>query len=420
MTLENHSQVSPTPFFPFLQDVYRHRESSLLIARKNAKSAAIAVMILAHLADGGPLVRPGWRAGVCSVTAPQANELKKQMEAIAEASGLRGLTFLRTPVPGRGVSKYGECEILSADKSSGHASGFDMAIVDELGLLAERDRDLVAGMRSATSAKDGRFISLSIVGDAPFTKEILARKGQPRIAVHHYAASADCEIDDVNAWYAANPGLGGVKSLAYMRDEVRRVQATPADMAAFRAFELNNPQAPSREMICSVVDWNRCVVAPDDLPYLQMADRGELEVYAGRVTPRGEFLRAVAHRLAGQRVLALGADRYRKEDLLTVLESEKLNWPVTFRGQGRGATADGSTDVRAFEKLVLTGELQTTESLLMASAIASSSVVRDDLDNPALKKVGGRIDALSAAVIEAGLMEKHRNRQAKPLRWAVI
>ena len=42
--------------------------------------------------------------------------------------------------------------------------------------------------------------------------------------------------------------------------------ATPADMAAFRAFELNNPQAPSREMICSVADWNRCVVAPDQLP----------------------------------------------------------------------------------------------------------------------------------------------------------
>ena len=157
----------------FLRAIYQHRESSLLIARKNAKSAAIAVMVLAHLAEGAPLVRLGWRAGVCSVTAAKANELKKQMEAIAEASNLRGLRSLRTPAPGRIESRYGECEILSADKSSGHASGFDFAIIDEIGLLTERDRDLVSGMRSSTSAKDGKFISLSIVGDSPFTKEIL-------------------------------------------------------------------------------------------------------------------------------------------------------------------------------------------------------------------------------------------------------
>ena len=467
-----HPLFLPPFAVDFLRDAYRHRESALLIARKNAKSATIAVLVLAHLAEGAPLVRLGWRAGVCSVTANKAAELKMQMQAIAEASNLRGLRFLRTPAPGRVESPYGLCDILSADKSAGHASGFDVSIVDEIGLLSERDRDLINGMRSATSARDGRFISLSIMGDAPFTREILNRKGQPGIAVHHFAAPEDCEIDDVDAWYAANPGLGGIKSLEHMRDAARRVLATPADQAAFRALELNNPQAPSREMICSVADWNRCVVTPDELPprtghcvvgfdaggsasmtaavalwdngrlecwgafptkpdlklraaadglpYLRMQERGELEVYAGRVTPRGEFLRDVAHRLAGQRVLALGGDRYRKEDILETVETCKLGWPLVWRGQGKSATADGSHDVRAFEKLVLTGELRTTESLLMASAIASSSVVRDDLGNPALKRVGGRIDALSAAVIAAGLLEKHRGRKPRRLQWAAV
>ena len=79
-------------------------------------------------------------------------------------------------------------DILSADKSSGHAAGFDDAIVDELGLFAERDRALVSGMRSSTSAKDGRFIALSILGDAPFTRELVDRADDPAVALHLYRA----------------------------------------------------------------------------------------------------------------------------------------------------------------------------------------------------------------------------------------
>ena len=99
------------------------------------------------------------------------------MEGIALASDLSGLRFLRSPAPGRVESATGTVDILSADRSAGHASGFDDAIVDELGLFQERDRALVNGMRSSTSAKDGRFLALSIQGDAPFTKELTYRPG---------------------------------------------------------------------------------------------------------------------------------------------------------------------------------------------------------------------------------------------------
>ena len=69
-----------------------------------------------------------------------------------------------------GESPTGTVDILSADKSAGHASGFDDALIDELGLLGERDRALVNGLRTSTSAKDGRFLAISIMGDAPFTR----------------------------------------------------------------------------------------------------------------------------------------------------------------------------------------------------------------------------------------------------------
>ena len=75
------------------------REAALFIGRKNAKSAIVAAYLLGRLV--GPLRTAGYRAGVASVDKLKANELRAQAEAIAVASGLTGLRFLRSPAPGR-------------------------------------------------------------------------------------------------------------------------------------------------------------------------------------------------------------------------------------------------------------------------------------------------------------------------------
>ena len=456
----------------FLRDALSHRESLLCLGRKNAKSAIVAVFLLGRLV--GPIAMAGWRGGVVSVTKEKAGELKRQMEEIATASGLEGLRFLRSPAPGRVASATGTLDILSADRSAGHASGFDESVIDELGLLSERNRELVNGMRSATSARDGRFMALSIMGDAPFTREIVERQHDPAVAVHLYQPDPDCEIDDVRAWHAANPGLkAGIKSLAYMQDEARRVLASPADQASFRAHDLNLPQDPGRTMICSLTDWKACLT--DDPPardgevilgfdlggsasmtalaaawprsgrlevfgafpetpdlrargaadgcgslYEQMRDRGELRTFPGRVTPVSEFLRDCAANLAGERVIAAGADRYRKAEAITALEAARLNWPMQWRGQGASAVADGSHDVRSFQKRVLSRRFQCEASLMMASAIAESAIDFDAIGNPRLDKgrARGRIDALSATVIACGLAEIHEGRPRRTWRYA--
>ena len=235
-------------------------ESLLCVARKNAKSAIVAAYLLARLV--GPLRTDGYRAGVVSVNRDKAAELWRQCLAISESSELAGLTFRRAPL--RIIGPCGDVDILSADKSSGHASGFDDAIVDELGLLPERDRELVNGMRTAVSARDGRFLALSIQGDSPFTAELIDRSGSPGVVVHHYAAPPDCALDDVAAWYAANPGLGTIKSLDYMRQSAARALAVPADAPSFRAYDLNVPQSPGGMLLVSADDWQAC--ESDDLP----------------------------------------------------------------------------------------------------------------------------------------------------------
>ena len=90
----------------FIRDALTHRESLLCIGRKNAKSAIVAVYLLARLV--GPLRVAGYRAGVCSVSREKAGELKSQMQAIAEASGLAGLRFLRSPAAGACGERHGK------------------------------------------------------------------------------------------------------------------------------------------------------------------------------------------------------------------------------------------------------------------------------------------------------------------------
>ena len=141
--------VLPKYALDFLRDGLTHHESLLCMARKNAKSAICAVLALGCLV--GPLATHGWRGAVASLSKEKANELRTQAEAIATASKLEGLKFMRSPQPGYVVSKSGQLDILAADRNAGHASGFDLVIVDELGLFPERARELLAGLRSSIS-----------------------------------------------------------------------------------------------------------------------------------------------------------------------------------------------------------------------------------------------------------------------------
>ena len=430
------------------------REAGCFVARKNAKSAIVAALILAYLSPSGPLRRRGWRAGIASVSREKAAELWQQASDMADISNLEGLTFGRVPRIIR--SEFGTADFLSADKSAGHASGFDLAVCDELGLFPERGRDLVAGLLSSTSARDGRLLAISIYGHSPLTIEMVNRRDDPATVVHEYAAPEDCPLDDVAAWYAANPALGGVKSMDYMRDMARRAAASPEEQANFRSFDLNQHGQVSREMIVTVADWQACAkleaggrsgpcfvgfdlggsvsltaccmfwpatgrietyLAAGDIPdpaargeadgegnlYTRMIERGEMRTYPGRVTPVVDFLAWMVEVLDGYPVEAAGADRYRKAEAEDALTRAQADWPIHWRASGTGA--DGADDVRQFQKAVAGRKVRPEDSLALKAAISNAQVRRDGNGNPALDKVrkGGRIDAGSAAILAVGI-----------------
>ena len=431
----------------WLRATWNAHESALTTARKNAKSAIAAVLALGYLV--GPLRRPGWRGAIASISKEKAGELRRQVAEIAQASGL-DIRIRRSPYPGTIESETGSLDTLSADRSAGHSAGYDLVVVDETGLLPERSRDLLAGLRSSVSARNGTIRHISIRGDSPLFREILEN---PAVPSHVYSAPDDCEIADEGAWLAANPGLGIIKSLAYMRREVLRVQGVPSDEPSFRALDLNLEISPVREMVCSPGDLRSCFAddvecrgpayvgldigeagsgtaaaaywpasgalrtwlafgnvpdlkargARDAADYLAMQRRGELRTYPGRTVPVKAFVADVRSDLAGANVRAAVADAYKAGEL-----RDCLPWPLTIVRSGAGP--DGSQAVRAFQSAILTQTIKLRSNLSLASAIKESTLRRDGNGNPAIDRArsAGRIDVLSAPILAVGAGAKPR------------
>ena len=451
------------------------REAGLSVARKNGKSGLVAALALAYLV--GPLNQPEWRGLVVSLTGHLAGELRDAIASTAEASGLV-LGVKKAPPPGEITGANGaRLTILASDKATGHAVGADIAVIDEAGLLQEAHRDLWNAVYTSVSGRDGRLLCISIRGDGPMFDELADRSGADSIVWHEYAAAEDADILDRDEWHKANPGLAsGIKSLSYMEDASQRAVSSPADQPSFRAYDLNLPRNPSTETLCSPEDWRACEVselperagpcivgfdlggsssltafaahwpqtgrmevwtAIGDTPsllersradgvgelYCQMESRGELVTYPGRVTPGAVFLRDCAARLEGERIRVFGADRYRRAEVEDALSGAGLRWRIEWRGQGASASADGSHDVRAMQRLILSQRLAIPQSLAMRHAVRESIIRRDPGGNPALDKrrQHGRIDAMSAMVIAVGLASaaKPRERGAVELQPAI-
>ena len=465
--------ILPDFALAYLEDALKHPESLLCMARKNAKSAVCAVFALGFLV--GPLRWEGWRGAVCSVSKEKANELRMQVEEIAQASGLEDLFFRRSPQPGRVESPTGALDILAADRTAGHASGFDVVIVDELGLFPERSRELMTGLRSSVSARAGRIMAISVQGDSELLQEILERKDHPGTAAHMYAGPVDCALDDREAWEAANPGLGTIKQVSYMEQEAARVAICPPDQPGFRAWDLNQRLRPDVQPILQVSQWLACETeelpprkgpcfvgydgggsksmtaaaaywpdsgrlegygawpaVPDFLDrgradavgmaYVNMEAEGELQVFGhGELTDVQAFLRWVVGSLAGERVQAIGSDRYKQAEAGQALTDADVTWPRVYRGTGAMKNADGSHDVRAFQAAALSGNLHVRKSTLWRMAVGKSMIRYDGAGNEALDKSSqkSRIDVLQAGVIACGLASI-RNKKRTGFRYAVV
>ena len=59
----------------------------------------------------------------------------------------------------------------------GHAAGFDVVLIDEIGLFPPKGAELVDGLLSSVSARDGRVCYISVQGDGLMTADVRKRAG---------------------------------------------------------------------------------------------------------------------------------------------------------------------------------------------------------------------------------------------------
>ena len=442
-------------------------EAGLSTARKNGKTGMMVVPTLGYLA--GELMTPQWRAVVVSETGGLAKEFRGQVEDTARASGLYDtdaessrrrpepgkIVVQSTPAPGRIIGAAGRVDILAADRATGHAVGADLAMIDEGGLLREQQRGLWNAIQSCTSGRNGRMWVFSIIGDGPMFRELRDRQHLDSVFWRQWSAPPGAAIDDEEAWRAANPGLGTIKSLDYMRARVAAVLSSPADQAFFRAHELNQPQAPGREQVCTPEEWAACEVetlppregpasvafdlgggesmtagaaywpatgrlelravfpeVPDLLErgrrdnvgtlYQQMAERGELGLSGRRVVDVGAFLQDFAKDVPD--VATAAADSFRREEAEDALENAGVTWPMDWRANMSGS--DGSHDLREFQRAVHEGRIRCLPLKTMREALLWADVKRiHAAEHPTLGKAKSRarIDVLAAAVLAVGI-----------------
>lgn len=433
-------------------------EAGLSVSRKNGKSALVAVVLLAHLC--GPLASRSWRGLVASVDLRASRELQLQIQQMAELAELEVFTYRSSPYRTIYEEHDTRVDFLAADRGSGHAAGADLAIIDEAGLLEEGDRELWDAVRTATSGRAGKFWCIGIRSRGPMFEE-LRERADSLDSTHFtaYEAPPGCRLDDREAWKSANPGLGSIKPLTSLEAEAAAALSTPAQEPGFRRLHLNQAIAEVGQPLVTVEDWEAieaeslperaggCVVGLDlggaqsmtaavviwpqtgrmevlgafagepglrtrarrdreaGHVYEAMRDEGELVVCGHRTVDVVGFLSELVDRLQGEEVFAVGCDRFRKADLEQAMLAGGLSWPVELRGTGASATADGSADVRAFQRLVLDQRIQVNRSTLWRHALRNTQLRFDSAGNPALDRREQRRanDAAAAGVIAAGL-----------------
>lgn len=276
------------------------------------------------------------------------------------------------------------------------------------------------------------------------------------VAVHCYSADKCKHIFRVNAMKAANPSWDYFANLRdQIKVEARIAKRDNGALPAYKSYRLNLPLEANREMIVSLSDWKRlqhkaprdtvCYVGIDlgstdslcaaavffprtgrlevyagcgNNPALEVRERrdgaaypawylaGDLWTFSGRVVPVAAFLEKVAAELRAVEVAHIGCDSYRLAELLDGLDELRLDWPSAEVRRGRHKSrAGGAFDIRAFQRLVLNGELSVARGRpMLEQAIANSEIGYDSAGNPKLLKAHQkqRIDVLSSAIIAVG------------------
>lgn len=236
----------------------------LSIARKNGKTGLIACLLLAHIV--GPEAYQNGRIVSGARSRKQAAEVFNYASKMVMMSP--ELSKLARIVPSAkmivGLAKNVEYQASSAEAKSAHGGSPILAILDEVGQIKGPTDDFVEAIETSQGAYEGKAMLFAISTQAATDNDLFSRwiddaetSKDPRIVSHIYAAPADCELGDRDAWAAANPALGIFRSIKDVEDFSHLASRMPSKEASFRWLFLNQRIDASAPFLAPSV-WKAC------------------------------------------------------------------------------------------------------------------------------------------------------------------
>ena len=432
------------------------RRAYLSMARKNAKTATIACLVLAHLV--GPEAKLNSQIVSGAMSREQAAivfDLAWKMVQLSPE-----LTKLIRPIPSHkrliGLTMNTEYKALAAEGKTAHGLSPVLAILDEVGQVKGPRSDFIDAITTAQGAHKNPLL-IAISTQAPTDADLFSQwldtaDGNPSIVKHLYAAPDDCELDDQEAWAAANPALDLFRSRQDIEEQAAAAIKMPADEPTFRVLTLNQ-RVNMVSAFVSKSTWKACGEEPLDFdgpvyggldlssttdltalvltcrmdgvchvkPFFWMpadtvkaAAQRDKEVYDVwvkqgliRTTP-GPVVNYeyVAHDIkrivADLHIVSIGFDRWRMDRLKGEFDRIGFELPWVEFGQGYQSMVPA---VDALEADLLLGRMRHGNNPVLAMCAANAVVLPDPAGNRKFdkSKATGRIDGLVALAMAEGV-----------------
>lgn len=436
----------------------------LSMARKNAKTALAAFLLLLHLC--GPEAKPNSQL----FSAAQSREQAAILFALA-AKVVRMSPELARYVVIRDTAKQLACaeigtlyRALSAEASTAYGLSPAFIVHDELGQVRGPTFDLYEALETAAAAQD-EPISIVISTQAPTDADLLSlliddalSGADPRNKVELYTAPIDSKLDPFSdeAIRAANPHFDDFMNQDEVRRQAKDASRMPSREASYRNLILNQRVEASNPFVTrgvwdengsepgpldgqtvyggldlsSVSDLTALVLVgeetgdvlptfwlpehglsekskADRVPYDVWAKQGYLQTTPGRAIEYAfvaAYLRKVFDRC---NVVALAFDRYNMRFLRPCLVAEgftdeELERFVEF-GQG---FVSMSPAIRELETRLLGAQLAHGGHPVLEMCAKNAVCVQDPAGNRkfAKQKSSGRIDGMVGLAMAVGVM----------------
>lgn len=428
------------------------------VARKNAKSATIAAILLAHIV--GPEARQNSQIISGARSRDQASLVFKLAEKMVRLSP--ELSKLVKIVPSSksliGMPMNVEYKAISAEAGTAHGLSPVLAILDEVGQVRGQHDAFIEAIETAQGAHDNPLL-IAISTQAATDGDLFSiwlddakNAKDPRIVSHVYTAPENCEVMDKAAWKAANPALGEFRSIQDIEDFAKQAARLPAKENSFRWLYLNqrieatspfinrgewqaNAAEPeivqgmdcwagldlsaSRDLTAFVMtftdgdvhhvvphfflpaDGIRDKAKAEKVPYDMWAEQGFITLIDGPVIVPAIVARHVAEAHEQYDLKMMAYDRWRINDFQRELDAIGAQVPMTPFGQG---FKDMAPAVDRLERLIAERKLRHGGHPVLNMCAANAVAERDPAGNRKLNKMKsvGKIDGIVALAMALG------------------